>query len=80
MKQSLGFGFLVLCVICGTEEVWSRPVQPVGSEELREERLAILRRIIEDMRELIVSTDYYISMLLSENGPVIWLSFLYLKH
>ena len=52
----------------------------MGSEELREERLAILRRIIEDMRELIVSTDYYISMRLSENGPVIWLSFLCLKH
>ena len=77
MKQSLGFGFLVLCVIYGTEEVWSRPL---GSEELREERLAVLRRIIEDMTELIVSTDYYISMRLSENGPVIWLSFHCLKH
>ena len=77
MKQSLGFGFLVLCVIYSTEEVWSRPL---GSEELREERLAILRRIIEDMRELIVSTVYYISMRLSENGPVIWLLFHYLKH
>ena len=77
MKQGLGFGFLVLCVIYGTEEVWSRPV---GSEELREERLAILRRIIEDMRELIVSTDYYISMRLSENGPVVWLLFYCLNH
>ena len=77
MKQSLRFGFLVLYVIYGTEEVWSRPL---GSEELREERLAVLRRIIEDMRELIVSTDYYISIRLSENGPVIWLLFHCLNH
>ena len=76
MKQSLGFGFLCLCVIYGVEDVWSRPL---GSDELREERLAILRRIIEDMREPIVSTDYCISMRLSENGPVMWLSIRCLK-
>ena len=76
MKQNLGFGFLFLCVIYGAEEVRSRPL---GSDELREERLAILRRIIEDMRELIVSTDYYISMRLSEIGPVIWSSIHCLK-
>ena len=52
MKQSLGLRLLVLCLFCGMKEVWGRPL---GSEELREERLAILRRIIEDMRELIVS-------------------------
>ena len=52
MKQTFGLGLFVVCLICGTKGVWGRPL---GSEELREERLAILRRIIEDMRELIVS-------------------------
>ena len=52
MKQTFGLGLFVVCLIFGTKGVWGRPL---GSEELREERLAILRRIIEDMRELIVS-------------------------
>ena len=59
MKLSLGQGLLVLCIVCGMTEVWSRPL---GPEELREERLAILRRLIDDMKELVVSVTYVLAI------------------